>query len=164
MAKLVLKDGRLQKVEDKKDVIDNMEVPLPPPKQVPNFEKELPTFEDEQGQQQFKLREQMIQQQLNDEIKQEQQRRLYEQQLFLERQQAQQQYTQPQQQRYVPPQPNLINIVIVMSVGEAYRVEVVETQVEQFLAGLDNAINTQTVFSLNNRVINGKNVVSYVIE
>jgi hypothetical protein len=188
MAKLVLKDGRLQKVEEKRDVIKSEEelaVPISPmAKQVPNFDIKVPTFNNEEIIEE-KLSNEILQEQqrrlYEQQVAQEQQRRLYEQQVAQEQQRRlyEQQVAQEQQRRLYEQQVgqtmNIINkptqqestiikVTIETVGGGTFNVGVPEEHISKFLADLDIAINSQVIFPLNNRIINGRNIVSYLIE
>lgn len=157
MAKLVLKDGKLQKVEDKKD--EAMIIPPSPPPSKPMYD--TPDNSMQEAQQAMReqiyrkqMQEQMIQERINEEVRQ---RQLQEQQQRYAQSQAQPRYAQ------AAPVAN-IKVIIEMINGATYGIELPETQISAFLTELDTAINGQTTFPLSNRVINGKNIISYVVE
>ena len=158
MAKLVLKDGKLQKVEEKKDEVLPIIPPNPPStKSIEYDNPELAMNEAQQAMREDyrrKMQEQMLREQMvqNEQLRQQQ----YNEQLR-QQQLRQQQYVQPES-------PVIIKVIIEMISGVSYGLEIPENQITAFLTDLDTAINNQTTFPLNNRVINGRNIVSYVIE
>jgi hypothetical protein len=55
-------------------------------------------------------------------------------------------------------------LTIEMVNGAVFKYNVLSSVLGELTAGLDEAINNQTVFPLNDRVINTKQIVSYYIE
>lgn len=192
MAKLVLKDGKLQKVEDTPKQEEPLgplgNVPVPPPaldsrRPIPQqYQEDI--FENPRRQP-TPNEVQQIRQQIMEEnrAKQEQQLRQEQLRLFQEQEQmrmmqeqaAQRQfvpppmpphqyYQQPVYQNPLPPPVQSVVVVIEMVNGSLYKYEITTDVLKQFIEELNSAINQQTTYSLNDRTINGKNIVSYFIE
>jgi len=147
MAKLVLKDGKLQKIENTPKVEQHIEEPdgfgPPLPPQAPRMPMppQYPTQEEVNV-----LRQRMIQRE----------------------QQIQQEYQQPvQQQVYRQPvqqQIETVTLTIEMINGTVFKYNVAVTALKELTTGLDEAINNKIVFPLNDRVINTTHIISYYIE
>jgi hypothetical protein len=192
MGKLVLKDGKLTKIEDAQkeapktqvqeapidytnpnmdDVMSQMrkqaQVPPAQPKQVPpplspeeyqrinrvRQQQEMAAFE-----QQYMEEQQMLaEQQRQAEIARQRQLQMEEYQMQQARQQPQQ-YQQPHQQM-----PRVV-VTIEMITGSTLTLEVTGDKIESFVEALNLAIDNQSSFPMNNKVINGRNIVSYTLE
>jgi hypothetical protein len=178
MGKLVLKDGKLQKVEDTpKETVPVQSPPQPTTRQpdVSGFEEQVANVGEQvrretySRQQQFSPRGppqeyvtegdiyggmQMPQPQVQTPFRQPQ----YPQQMPPQYpQQAPPQYPQYPQQA-----PVAVNIEMVT--GSVVQIQVPIEQLDNFIEGLNTAIDSQSSFPLNNRVINGRNVVLYTYE
>jgi hypothetical protein len=192
MGKLILKDGKLTKVEDVKEDVKVAKVPsteLPPidftdsnqemeqmlqqerermrrqtqqvpPTQARQVPPPLPPAQVQMTQEQYQRMQQQKQMEAFEqryreeqaELEQQRQQELYQQQM---RQQA---YAQPQQQ--MP----LVTVTIEMITGSTLALEVTGDKIESFVEALNLAIDNQSSFPLNNKVLNGRNIVSYTLE
>lgn len=188
MAKLVLKDGKLQKVEDVQKQEEKKEIntpPSPPPEldtrrampqqyQEDIFEnpRRQPTPDEVQQIRQQIINENRAKQEY--QLRQEQMRLYQEQeQMRMMQQQAAQQQAQqfvppptPPQQFYQQPVPPIQSVVVVIEMvnGSIYKYEITTDVLNQFTSELNAAMNQQTTYSLNDRTIHGKHIVSYFIE
>jgi len=161
MAKLILKDGKLQKVEDtpKQEEVKPV-VQVPPP-----IEIMQPSSHDIQY-----MRQQIEAD--NQRRAVEEQTRQYDEAVARAVQQQQQQqvmYRQPvpppqMPQMYQPQQPTVVKVTIEVITGGVYAIDIESSVIKQFISELDKAINSQIVFAIGNRVINGKQIVSYSFE
>jgi hypothetical protein len=155
MGKLVLKDGRLQKVEDvtntnkgvtQEEVTDvveeiqqtvqrNMQQPVQRPvqSQPRSVPPPLPAFEDA----------------VDNEA-------VYQQPV----QQVAPQYRRQQ----VPQPPQSFEVSIYLINGQVVVLQIPRDQFETFIEDLNGAIDNQSCFPLSNRVINGRNVVEYIFQ
>jgi len=200
MGKLVLKDGKLTKVEDTPkeeakigtpavmpDVptsdaeIDEMvqqerlrrqgmatlvNTPQPPRSVPPQMSQDQ--YNALQRQQElYNYQQQIIQQQAmqNQAVNQAQaeaeQREYMRQQQELYQQQQMRQQPQPYQQ---PQRLPMIAVSIDMVNGTTITISVPGDKVDSFVEGLNIAIDNQSSFPINNKIINGRNIVSYTIE
>jgi hypothetical protein len=177
MGKLVLKDGKLQKVEDTQKPESIGPVPTPPSPPL-DFEQQAmkvaeqvrqrmppPYSNPPQAEPQFPPLPQFPQQQ-------------YQQQAYPQYQQQapppqfqQQQYQQPPPQYQMPPQfvqqppqyPPLT--VTIQMIGETViQVNVAQEKIESFIEELNNAVDNQSSFPLGNKIINGRNILFYTFE
>jgi len=175
MAKLVLKDGKLQKVEDIQKQEEKKEIgPAPNPPLVLDTrmieQSQDNIFENPRRQPTSDEVQQIRQQIFNENItKQEQQLRLFqeqEQMRMMQQQTAQQQqyYQQPVYQTPVSPPVQSVMVVIEMVNGSLYKYEITTDVLKQFTDELNSAMNQQVTYSLNDRTIHGKHIVSYFIE
>ena len=186
MGKLVLKDGKLTKVEDiqKDEVKTQVNNPVQQTQidytdseindmvqaerirrqaTLVNTPKQVPpplTQEDYNRIQQKKQQDMMAyeQQYLQEQAAAERQRQIeaYEQQQFRQQPQA---YQQPVQQQIT-----VVNVSIEMVTGNVIVIQVPGDKIESFVEALNIAIDNQSSFPMNDKVINGRNVVSYTLE
>jgi len=184
MGKLVLKDGKLTKVDDvtKESVTTGTTVPIP------EIQGYADTDVDEMVQQERLRRQQgmsipqpvqqprPLSQEEYNSMKQQQDLYNYQQQLaqqeaeqreYMRQQQElyQQQQMRQQPQPYQPPQQiPMVGITIEMVTGSIINVRVPGDKIDSFVEGLNMSIDNQSSFPINNKVINGRNIVSYTIE
>lgn len=176
MAKLVLKDGKLQKVEDtpKEEVRQAVPTPPSPPPSIDIRRQPQPLQYDIGDQNQMQPNAHDIQR-MRQQMFDENQRRLQEDQRAQQQYQEQlrmqqpvpprQFYQQPQPQFYQQPvPPRIINILIETITGATYKLEITEDIFKQFTDELNAAIDGQATFTIGNRILNGRNIVSYSYE
>ena len=173
MGKLILKDGKLMKAEDIQKEVE-VTIPVPPPQSVDYRQIEAEQRVEEQIRQQ-QLARQEQERQMREQMIQEQQ--VYEQQRQPFQQQRQPVYEPPRQQAYEQPQikqvyaqpreqqrqPEMVTVNILLVTGVTLPITVESTQVRSFMDGLTEAIDAQTSFPINNIVINGRNVVFFML-
>lgn len=74
------------------------------------------------------------------------------------------QYQMPPEQRAVHQEPQLISIIIEMTSGKAYKLNVEESNMETFVSEINAAIEDQAPFRFDSLTINGRYILSYNIE
>lgn len=186
MGKLVLKDGKLQRIDDiKRDevVVQNsqeavdtfektakqvVEQVAPPPRSMPRqYAASQPTLLPEedivyvkQPTSQSQFTPQQLQQMQMQQQMQEQYEQMQLQQQRLQQLQMQQQMTQQQAQQQLPP--IMVNIELVT--GSIIQLEVERAKLDSFVEEINGAIDNQSSIPLGSKVINGRNIVMYTFE
>lgn len=161
MGKLVLRDGKLEAVKDKPAVqaapeqqgqAPMMQMPqVPPPPVMEEFvAPQANTYPPELMQQYQQQQSYPPPQSRGWDIPQQPR-------------QAQPQYQQPRPQ-YAAPVALPVAVKIEMITGTVIVLEVAREQLQSFIEEINAAIDNQASLPLNNRVINGRNVVVYSFE
>jgi hypothetical protein len=183
MGKLVLKDGKLTKVEDiPKSTLS--ELPSVPPVPIEPDVDAMVQQERLRRQQQAKATlsdniqmpqqpvRQISQEEYNEMLRRQEAYNYQQQKLMEEEQQEvlrQQQEAYQQQQYRQQPQPYqpvlpMVSVTIEMVTGTLVNVQVSGDKADNFIELLSTAIDNQSSFPINNKVINGRNVVSFTLE
>jgi hypothetical protein len=184
MGKVMLKDGKLVKVEDippqqaqqqpnmpgmspapafqpdiEQEMMEEQEMPIPP---VPvNVMRPIqPSVQPSLAQQQAAYQQQAMyaaQQQQQEALRQQQQIALQQQMV------RQQQMALQQQQFQEAQQPQQDVIVRIMRVNGALDVSVNMVNIENFLKNVKEAIDSQSSFEIGNRILNGRHIIDLMI-
>lgn len=181
MGKLVIKDGKIQKVEDtpqpveaKKEERVSMPEPIPESMNAHPFVKGIakemsqppiaPTMEQQQALYEQALRQQQME--MHNQLMQRQAMEYQMQQEALERQRMQAASVQSQAQDYVPQtvEAQAVTVLLHLITGEILKVDITAATFQKFTEDLDEAINTQSTFKFESINLNGRQIVYYNFE
>jgi hypothetical protein len=181
MVKLELKDGKIQKVTENKEVPDtlpplsSMGVP-PMPAQADDEEERIAMMQEAQAQAQWEAQQRQLMQQqaMQNAMRQQTMQQQAMQQQAMQQQAMQQQAMQQQamQQQAMQQQammaqqqamaPKMVTFHVLMTEGRELKMEVDETQIPQLMTDIDSAILDCSALPLGSRTVNGRYILEYM--
>jgi hypothetical protein len=171
MVKLELKDGKIQKVTENKEVPDtlpplsSMGVP-PMPAQADDEEERIAMMQEAQAQAQWEAQQRQLMQQqaMQNAMRQQTMQQQAMQQQAMQQQAMQQQAMQQQammaQQQAMAPK--MVTFHVLMTEGRELKMEVDETQIPQLMTDIDSAILDCSALPLGSRTVNGRYILEYM--